>query len=60
MYCWVRRSRHYRASTLGILGEAQATAAVAELNLKRGTDLVKTDAVSQAEVNRRQVDLAKA
>ncbi|HZZ24933.1 MAG TPA: efflux RND transporter periplasmic adaptor subunit [Roseiarcus sp.] len=42
------------------LGEAQATAAVAELNLKRGADLVKSNAVSQAEVDRRQVDLAKA
>jgi membrane fusion protein, heavy metal efflux system len=53
-------ARNGLAAAQASLGEAQATAAVAELNLKRGTDLVKTNAVSQAEVDRRQVDLAKA
>ena len=42
------------------LGEAQAAEKIAELNLKRGTDLIKTGSVTQAEVDRRQVDLAKA
>jgi cobalt-zinc-cadmium efflux system membrane fusion protein len=42
------------------LGEAQATEKVAEINLKRGTDLVKFGGVAQAEVDRRQVELAKA
>lgn len=42
------------------LGEAQATERVAETNLKRGSDLVKMGGVAQAEVDRRQVDLAKA
>ena len=42
------------------LGEAQATEKVAEINLKRGSDLVRIGGVAQAEVDRRQVDLAKA
>ena len=42
------------------LGEAQATERVAETNLKRGTDLVRMGGVAQAEVDKRQVDLAKA
>jgi membrane fusion protein, heavy metal efflux system len=53
-------ARNGLAAAQASLGEAQATAAVAELNLKRGSDLVKSAAVSQAEVDRRQVDLAKA
>jgi membrane fusion protein, heavy metal efflux system len=53
-------ARNGLAAAQASLGEAEATTAVAELNLKRGTDLVKSAAVSQAEVDRRQVDLAKA
>ncbi len=49
------------AAAQASLGEAQTTAAVAELNLKRGIDLLKPPAaVTQVEVERRQVDLAKA
>ncbi|MDP4005421.1 efflux RND transporter periplasmic adaptor subunit [Methylobacterium sp. NEAU K] len=42
------------------LGEAQASEKVAELQLKRGQDQLKFGGVAQAEVERRQVDLAKA
>lgn len=42
------------------LGEAQATETVAEINVKRGNGLVKIGGVAQAEVDRRQVELAKA
>ncbi|MCJ2125718.1 efflux RND transporter periplasmic adaptor subunit [Methylobacterium sp. J-077] len=42
------------------LGEAEATEKVAEINLKRGSDLVKIGGVAQADVDRRQVELAKA
>ncbi|MBE7198066.1 MAG: efflux RND transporter periplasmic adaptor subunit [Parafilimonas terrae] len=42
------------------LGEAEAAEKVAEINLKRGTDLVKIGGVAQAEVDRRQVEFAKA
>ncbi len=42
------------------LGEAQASEAVAALQVKRGLDQLKFGGVAQAEVERRQVDLAKA
>jgi membrane fusion protein, heavy metal efflux system len=42
------------------LGEAQASAAVADLQLRRGQEQLKFGGVAQAEVERRQVDLAKA
>ncbi len=42
------------------LKEAQATEQVAETNVRRGQDLLKIGGVAQAEVDRRQVDLAKA
>lgn len=42
------------------LVEAQATEKVADTNVKRGQDLLKIGGVAQAEVDRRQVDLAKA
>lgn len=42
------------------LVETQATERVAETNLRRGQDLLKIGGVAQAEVDRRQVDLAKA
>ncbi len=42
------------------LGEAQASEAVAALQLKRGQEQLKFGGVAQAEVERRQVDLAKA
>lgn len=42
------------------LGEAQASEAVAVLQLKRGQEQLKFGGVAQAEVERRQVDLAKA
>ena len=42
------------------LGEAQAAEKAAELQLRRGQDLLKFGGVAQAEVERRQVDLAKA
>lgn len=42
------------------LGEAQASETVAALQLKRGQDQLKFGGVAQAEVERRQVDLAKA
>ncbi|MEE7503811.1 efflux RND transporter periplasmic adaptor subunit [Methylobacterium mesophilicum] len=42
------------------LGEAQASEAVAALQLKRGLEQLKFGGVAQAEVERRQVDLAKA
>lgn len=48
------------AAAQASLGEAQATEKVAEANLKRGTDLIRMGGVAQAEVDRRQVDLAKA
>ncbi|TXN22475.1 efflux RND transporter periplasmic adaptor subunit [Methylobacterium sp. WL9] len=53
-------ARNGLAAAKAALGEAQATEKVAELNLKRGTDLVRVGGVAQAEVDRRQVDLAKA
>ena len=54
-------ARNGLAGAQASLGEAQTTAAVAELNLKRGIDLLKPPAaVTQVEVERRQVDLAKA
>jgi cobalt-zinc-cadmium efflux system membrane fusion protein len=42
------------------LGEARASEAVAALQVKRGLDQLKFGGVAQAEVERRQVDLAKA
>ncbi|MCJ2050368.1 efflux RND transporter periplasmic adaptor subunit [Methylobacterium sp. J-070] len=42
------------------LGEAQASEKVAELQLRRGQEQLKFGGVAQAEVERRQVDLAKA
>jgi multidrug resistance efflux pump len=42
--------RNGLAAAEASLGEAQATATAAELNLRRVTDLVKYGAVSQAEV----------
>ncbi len=42
------------------LVETQATERVAETNLRRGQDLLKIGGVAQVEVDRRQVDLAKA
>lgn len=42
------------------LGEAQASEAVAALQVKRGLEQLKFGGVAQAEVERRQVDLAKA
>jgi membrane fusion protein, heavy metal efflux system len=53
-------ARNGLAAAQASLGEAQTTAAVAELNLKRGIDLLKFGGVAQTEVERRQVDLAKA
>ena len=53
-------ARNGLAAAQASLGEAQATEKVAETNLKRGNDLVKMGGVAQAEVDRRQVDLAKA
>lgn len=53
-------ARNGLAAAQAALGEAQATEKVAELNLKRGTDLVRIGGVAQAEVDRRQVDVAKA
>ncbi|KAA0122002.1 efflux RND transporter periplasmic adaptor subunit [Methylobacterium sp. P1-11] len=42
------------------LGESQASEAVAALQVKRGLEQLKFGGVAQAEVERRQVDLAKA
>ncbi|MCJ2134267.1 efflux RND transporter periplasmic adaptor subunit [Methylobacterium sp. J-026] len=42
------------------LGEAQASEKVTELQYKRGQDQLKFGGVAQAEVERRQADLAKA
>ncbi|MCJ2012225.1 efflux RND transporter periplasmic adaptor subunit [Methylobacterium sp. J-076] len=42
------------------LGEARASEKVTELQLKRGQDQLKFGGVAQAEVERRQADLAKA
>ncbi|MBE7246302.1 MAG: efflux RND transporter periplasmic adaptor subunit, partial [Actinomycetospora chiangmaiensis] len=42
------------------LGEAQASEAVAALQVKRGLEQLKFGGVAQAEVERRQVELAKA
>lgn len=42
------------------LGEAQASEAVAALQVRRGLEQLKFGGVAQAEVERRQVDLAKA
>ncbi|SDN58103.1 membrane fusion protein, cobalt-zinc-cadmium efflux system [Methylobacterium phyllostachyos] len=42
------------------LGEAKASEAVAALQFKRGQEQLKFGGVAQAEVERRQVDLAKA
>ena len=53
-------ARNGLAAAQASLGETQATEKVAETNLKRGTDLVRMGGVTQAEVDRRQVDLAKA
>jgi cobalt-zinc-cadmium efflux system membrane fusion protein len=54
-------ARNGLATAQASLGEAQTTAAVAELNLKRGIDLARPPGViTQTEVERRQVDLAKA
>lgn len=53
-------ARNGLAAAQASLGEAQATEKVAETNLKRGSDLVRMGGVAQAEVDRRQVDLAKA
>ena len=53
-------ARNGLAAAKASFGEAQATEKVAETNLKRGVDLVKLGGVAQAEVDRRQVDLAKA
>jgi cobalt-zinc-cadmium efflux system membrane fusion protein len=53
-------ARNGLAAAQASLGEAQATEKIAELNLARGTDLVRNGAVTQTEVERRQVDLAKA
>ena len=53
-------ARNGLAAAQASLGEAQATEKVAETNLKRGSDLVRIGGVAQAEVDRRQVDLAKA
>ena len=53
-------ARNGLAAAEASLGEAQATERVAETNLKRGSDLVKIGGVAQAEVDRRQVELAKA
>jgi cobalt-zinc-cadmium efflux system membrane fusion protein len=56
----VLEARNGLAAAQASLGETQATEKVAETNLKRGSDLVKMGGVAQAEVDRRQVDLAKA
>ncbi|MFH6783883.1 MULTISPECIES: efflux RND transporter periplasmic adaptor subunit [Methylobacterium] len=53
-------ARNGLAEAQASLAEAQATETVAELNLKRGQDLLKVMGVAQAEVDRRRVDLAKA
>jgi cobalt-zinc-cadmium efflux system membrane fusion protein len=56
----VLEARNGLAAAQASLGEAKATENVAETNLKRGSDLVRMGGVAQAEVDRRQVDLAKA
>jgi len=53
-------ARNGLAEAKASLVEAQATEKVAETNLKRGQDLLKVSGVAQADVDRRQVDLAKA
>ncbi len=53
-------ARNGLASAEAALGEAKASEAAAALQLKRGQDQLKFGGVAQAEVERRQVDLAKA
>jgi cobalt-zinc-cadmium efflux system membrane fusion protein len=53
-------ARNGLAAAQASLGEAVATEKVAEINLKRGSDLVRIGGVAQAEVDKRQVELAKA
>ncbi len=53
-------ARNGLAEAQASLAEAQATEKVADLNLKRGQDLLKVMGVAQADVDRRQVELAKA
>ena len=53
-------ARNGLAAAQAALGETQASEKVAELQLKRGQEQLKFGGVAQAEVERRQVDLAKA
>ncbi len=53
-------ARNGLASADAALGEAKASEAAAALQLKRGLDQLKFGGVAQAEVEKRQVDLAKA
>lgn len=53
-------ARNGLASAEAALGEAKASEAAAALQLQRGQDQLKFGGVAQAEVERRQVDLAKA
>jgi len=53
-------ARNGLAAARAALGEAKAGENVAEIALKRGTDLLKFGGIAQAEVDKRQVDLAKA
>ena len=53
-------ARNGLAEARASLAEARATEQVAETNLKRGQDLLKFGGIAQAEVDRRQVELAKA
>ncbi|TGD97493.1 efflux RND transporter periplasmic adaptor subunit [Methylobacterium nonmethylotrophicum] len=53
-------ARNGLAEAQASLAEAQATETIAEINLKRGQDLLRVMGVAQADVDRRRVDLAKA
>lgn len=53
-------ARNGLASANAALGEAQASEQVAALQLKRGQEQLSFGGVAKAEVERRQVDLAKA
>jgi len=53
-------ARNGLAEARASLAEARAAEQVAETNLKRGQDLLKFGGVAQAEVDRRQVERARA
>ena len=56
----VLEARNGLAAAQASLGESRAAEQVAETNLKRGQDLLRSGGIAQAEVDRRQVELAKA